>query len=159
MFLVNLKQFLKKQEVLRSKVNLKIIVVYAVAIALLIVLLNFLEYFFWVRMHLFEAYATIVGLSTLAIGVFLGKKLRQPTPPKHENSTINAKQSLEMAISKRELEVLLMLGQGKSNKEIAEALFVSTNTIKTHISSLFEKLDVKNRTQAIIVAKNQGILL
>jgi ATP/maltotriose-dependent transcriptional regulator MalT len=54
--------------------------------------------------------------------------------------------------------VLTLLGKGMSNQEIADALFVSQNTIKTHTSRLFEKLEVKNRTHAILKSKELGII-
>ena len=65
---------------------------------------------------------------------------------------------IQSNISKREHEVLLLIAKGMSNQEIADVLFVSQNTIKTHTSRLFEKLEVKNRTHAIIKAKELGIL-
>lgn len=61
-------------------------------------------------------------------------------------------------LSDREAEVLAAIAQGKSNQEIAEALFVSTNTIKTHISNIYSKLGVNRRTQAIAKAKSLAIL-
>ena len=67
-------------------------------------------------------------------------------------------QIAQLGISKRELEVLLLLGKGLSNQEIADTLFVSQNTIKTHTSRLFEKLDVKNRTQAMLKAQEMGLI-
>jgi DNA-binding NarL/FixJ family response regulator len=69
------------------------------------------------------------------------------------------KQKLKMLqISKREYEVLQKMAAGNSNLEIAEALFVSENTIKTHVSSLYSKLNVKRRTEAIKLAKEYGLL-
>ena len=62
-----------------------------------------------------------------------------------------------LGISKREFEVLALLGKGMSNQEIADALFISQNTVKTHASRLFEKLAVKNRTHAILKAKKLGL--
>ena len=64
----------------------------------------------------------------------------------------------KIGISKREWEVLALMSEGLSNQEIAERLFVSLNTIKTHSSNLFEKLEVKRRTQAIEKGKRLGIL-
>lgn len=64
----------------------------------------------------------------------------------------------DVGISSREYEVLHLMAQGMSNKEIAAKLFISLNTVKTHASSLFTKLSVKRRTQAIQVAKKQGLL-
>ncbi|MEJ7681735.1 MAG: LuxR C-terminal-related transcriptional regulator [Segetibacter sp.] len=67
--------------------------------------------------------------------------------------TLNEKRVTEPGLSKRELEVLQLMAQGFSNQEIASQLYVSLNTIKTHSSKLFEKMDVKRRTQAIEKAK------
>jgi ATP/maltotriose-dependent transcriptional regulator MalT len=61
-------------------------------------------------------------------------------------------------ISKREYEVLILIAQGLSNREIAEKLFVSTHTVKSHSSSLFAKLDVRRRTEAIKKAKDLWII-
>ena len=63
-----------------------------------------------------------------------------------------------LGISKREYEVLELMARGLSNQEIADALFVSINTIKTHVSNLFLKLDTKRRTQAIQKAKELRLI-
>ena len=72
---------------------------------------------------------------------------------------INANALIQSNISKREHEVLQLIAKGMSNQEIADVLFISQNTIKTHTSRLFEKLEVKNRTHAIIKAKELGIIV
>ncbi|MBN9381140.1 MAG: response regulator transcription factor [Chitinophagaceae bacterium] len=71
---------------------------------------------------------------------------------------VNVEQAARLDLSKRELEVLGLMAQGFSNQEIAEKLFVSLNTIKTHTSRIFEKMDVKRRTQAIDMAKRLNII-
>ncbi|NEN24191.1 response regulator transcription factor [Cryomorpha ignava] len=58
-------------------------------------------------------------------------------------------EALPVALSQREFEILTLLKTGKTNKEMADALFISVNTVKTHMLHLFEKLDVSNRTQAL----------
>ncbi|RZJ48668.1 MAG: response regulator transcription factor, partial [Flavobacterium sp.] len=63
-----------------------------------------------------------------------------------------------LGLSDREIEVLELMANGLSNQEIADKLFISLNTIKTHISRIFEKMDVKRRTQAIELAKNLSII-
>ena len=63
-----------------------------------------------------------------------------------------------MKISERELEVLELVAQGLSNKQISDKLFVSVNTTKTHLSHLYEKLDVKRRTQAVEKAKSLKLI-
>ena len=54
-------------------------------------------------------------------------------------------------LSKREREVFKLIGKGMTNEEIAQALFISTRTVKFHVSSIFGKLDVKNRTEAALL--------
>ncbi len=61
-------------------------------------------------------------------------------------------------LTKREKDVLLLVMQGYTNKEIADGLYVTEVTVKTHISSIFRKLGVKNRTKATIVAKEKGLV-
>ena len=63
-----------------------------------------------------------------------------------------------LGLSKREIEVLQLMAEGNSNQEIAAHLFVSLATIKTHISNLFEKMEVKRRTQAIEKAKRLALI-
>lgn len=64
----------------------------------------------------------------------------------------------KLEVSKREMEVLALIAEGLSNQEIAEKLFISESTIKTHVSNLFVKLDVKRRTQAVSKAKELNII-
>jgi ATP/maltotriose-dependent transcriptional regulator MalT len=72
--------------------------------------------------------------------------------------TPNQPELTKLGLSKRELEVLQLMAEGLSNQEIAGRLFLSVNTIKTHSSRLFEKMDVERRTQAIDMAKKLGII-
>jgi two-component system NarL family response regulator len=60
-------------------------------------------------------------------------------------------------LSDRELEVLQLIGQGMSNQEISTALTISESTVKTHVNRILSKLDVKDRTQAAILALKRGI--
>ena len=63
-----------------------------------------------------------------------------------------------LGITPRELEVLQLIAEGLSNKEMAERLFVSENTVKTHTSRVFDKLGASRRTQAVQIAKSQGLI-
>jgi ATP/maltotriose-dependent transcriptional regulator MalT len=63
-----------------------------------------------------------------------------------------------LRITPRELEILNLMAQGMSNREIAEKLFVSENTVKTHSSRVFDKLGAKRRTQAVQLGKELGLL-
>lgn len=64
----------------------------------------------------------------------------------------------ETNLSKRELEVLQLVASGTTNKEIADALFISENTVKGHLSRILEKLNVRNRQQAVLLAMERGII-
>ena len=62
------------------------------------------------------------------------------------------------ALTPRELDVLRLIGRGKSNKEIAAALFVSVGTVKGYVSALLPKLGVQDRTQAALIAAKHGLV-
>jgi DNA-binding NarL/FixJ family response regulator len=79
--------------------------------------------------------------------VFVPSPTQQPTPPSDNTS-----------LTLRQLEVISMLGRGFSNKEIARALDVAERTVKAHVSAVFEALNVRNRTQAVLVAQRRGFL-
>ena len=72
--------------------------------------------------------------------------------------TPNSEKMSLLKISNRELDVLRKMADGLSNNEIGESLFVSENTVKTHVSNLFSKLDVKRRTEAVKKGKEYGLL-
>ncbi|MDR6967812.1 DNA-binding CsgD family transcriptional regulator [Flavobacterium arsenatis] len=144
----------------------KEIILYGISLALLFVLLRFLEFRFLIISHSFELYVGAIAVLFTVLGIWLAKKL---TSPKVEMRIVerfidgsafimNRREAANRKISKRELEVLQLMAQGMSNKEIAESLFVSLNTIKTHSSNLFEKLEAKRRTQAVENAKKLRII-
>jgi ATP/maltotriose-dependent transcriptional regulator MalT len=81
-----------------------------------------------------------------------------PRRPPAEDFRVNERALESLGISHRELEVLVLLAAGRSNKEIANQLAVSPNTVKTHVAKLFEKLDVSRRTEAILRARELGML-
>lgn len=146
----------------------KEIISYAVSMAILLLLLRWFEFRFLILEHQYEIYIGIISLFFLLFGIWLSNKI---TKPKVEtivvekeiriavdNFVLNEAELQQRNISKRELEVLTLMAKGLSNQEIAEQLFVSLNTIKTHSAKLFEKLDVKRRTQAIETAKKLQLL-
>ncbi|WP_149274479.1 response regulator transcription factor [Pareuzebyella sediminis] len=103
-----------------------------------------------------ELVLAIIAVVFLVIGIYLNKKSlhKKPIPPKH----INTQRIIQLGLSKRECEVLREISLGLSNKEIAEKLFVSESTIKTHVSNILVKLDAKRRTQAIKKAREFQII-
>jgi NarL family two-component system response regulator LiaR len=136
------------------------ILVYGLSLAALISLLKFLEYRLFVRDLSIEFYVGIVAVMFTILGVWVGLKLTRKKTIIITNANFQFDESrLEKAgISKREYEVLELMARGFSNQEIADKLFVSLNTIKTHSSNLFLKLEAKRRTQAIQKAKELNLI-
>lgn len=141
---------------------------YGVSLALLFFLLRWLEIRLLIFSHQYEIYVGAIALLFTAMGIWLANKI---THPKVETIIIekevfvneipfliNHEVINRLKISKRELEVLSLMASGKSNREIATELYVSLSTVKSHVANLFEKLDVKRRTQAVETAKNLHIL-
>lgn len=139
----------------------KTIFLYAIALALLVFLLKFIEYRFFIRELSLEFYIGLIAVLFTVIGVWAGVKLtRKKTVVIMAGSDfiLDEDKLKQLGISKREHEVLELMAAGLSNQEIADKLFVSLNTVKTHSSNLFIKLDVKRRTQAIQKAKELRLL-
>jgi DNA-binding CsgD family transcriptional regulator len=142
------------------------ILIYGLLLAFLTGLLQFIEYRYWVRDLSIEFYVSAVAVLFTAIGIWVGLKLTKGKPIFFKDvDTIPPTKEFDVDgilekynISKREHEVLILIAKGLSNKEIASTLFLSTNTIKTHSSNLFAKLDVKRRTQAVQKALELGLL-
>jgi DNA-binding CsgD family transcriptional regulator len=140
------------------------VILYGISLALLIMVLRWLEIRLLLFTHSFEIYAGAIALFFTLLGIWLALKL---TKPKIETRIVekplgefifNQKACDEFGLSKREIEVLQLVANGLSNQEIADQLFVSLHTVKTHISRLFEKLKVKRRTQAIEHAKRFSLI-
>jgi DNA-binding CsgD family transcriptional regulator len=147
----------------------KQIIVYGIALAVLLFLLKWLETRYILLDQQLDIYLGIVAVLFTALGIWLALKIRKP---KVETVIIEKKVVLangpdfilnedevrRLNLSKRELEVLQLMADGLSNQEIAERLFVSLNTIKTHSAQIFEKMEVKRRTQAVDMAKRLSII-
>lgn len=98
----------------------------------------------------------VVAVVFFIIGIYINR--RTLNQERQTSNPIDSKKIEKLGISKREYEVLVCISKGFSNKEIADQLFVSESTIKTHVSNLLVKLDAKRRTQAIQNAKELKIL-
>ncbi len=135
------------------------IFLYGLSLAVLIFVLKYFEYRLFVRDLSLEFYVGIVAVFFTVLGVWAGlrftrKKLIIASPDFKLDET-----ALErLGISKREKEVLDLIASGLSNQEIADKLFVSLNTVKTHSSNLFQKLEVSRRTQAVQRAKELRLI-
>jgi two-component system, NarL family, response regulator LiaR len=153
----------------------KTVLIYGILGGVLIAVLKIVEYRFLVLEHSLEIYGGIVALVFSVLGIWLGLKLTRkretvvvrevpvqvevPVPvqvggPFERNETRLA----QLGITPRELEILEAMAAGFSNREIAERLFVSENTVKTHAARLFDKLSARRRTQAVQRAKEAGLI-
>lgn len=138
---------------------------YGASLALVLILLQLLEVQFVIMHNRMEVYVGIIALIFTILGIWLARKL---TSPKTQTIIVEKEVIRQTApdfeaidaseLSKRELEVLQLMAAGLSNQEIADQLFVSLNTVKTHISKVLEKLDVKRRTQAVDKARQLRLI-
>lgn len=147
----------------------KSVILYGISLALLLFLLRWLELRFLILDNAMDIYTGAIALLFTALGIWLALKLAKPKietvilekevfiAPSPE-FILNEAELEKLGMSRRELDVLQHMAKGLSNAEIAEKLFVSLNTVKTHSSKIFEKLDVKRRTQAVEKAKRIGII-
>lgn len=149
----------------------KRILLYGVLMAVLVIALQLLEYKFVILDHSMELYGLSLAVLFTITGIWAGKKLtgkrevvveKMIYVPQATSATgdfkLNEPGLEKLGISKREYEILELMGQGMSNQEIADKLFISLNTVKTHTSNLFMKLDVNRRALAVKKAKEIGLI-
>lgn len=143
----------------------KHVLLYGLLGGVLIAVLKLAEYRFLVLEHSLEIYGGIVAVLFSALGIWLGLKLTRVRTvevvrevPVVGPFVRNEARVAELGITPREMEMLEALAAGHSNREIAERLFISENTVKTHTSRLFEKLQAQRRTQAVQRAKEAGLI-
>ncbi len=150
----------------------KTVLLYGLLGGVLIAGLKLIEYRFLVLEHSLEIYGGLVALLFSILGIWLGLKLTKtrdtvvikevvvpvPIAAPSTEFVVKPERLRQLGITPRELEILEAIAAGLSNREIAEKLFVSENTVKTHSSRLFEKLNAKRRTQAVQIAKQAGLL-
>ena len=151
------------------------LLIYGICGGLLIILLKLIEYRFLVIEHSIEIYGGLIALLFASLGIWLGLKLTKhketvvvkevpvevtvevPVPTR-EPFVLNQTKLQQLGITARELEILQLIAGGMSTREIAETLFVSENTVKTHSSRLLDKLNAKRRTQAVQIAKELRLI-
>jgi NarL family two-component system response regulator LiaR len=135
------------------------VIIYGLALSALIAVMRYIEYQFFTKTLSVEFYVGIVALFFTGLGIWAGLKLtRKKVEIIGPEFILNEVELDRLDISKRELEVLELMASGLSNQEIADKLFVSLNTIKTHTSNLFLKLDVNRRTQAVQKARHLRLI-
>jgi DNA-binding CsgD family transcriptional regulator len=144
----------------------KTILIYGLCGGVVILLLRLIEYRFLIVEHSIEIYGGLIAALFTGLGIWLGLKLTKKKETIIEREvlvpaqpfTVNEGRLRELSITPRELEILDLIARGLSNREIAEKLFVSENTVKTHSSRLFDKLNAKRRTQAVQIGKDFGLI-
>ncbi len=136
----------------------KHVLIYGILAGVLIALLRVIEYRWLVLRHSGDIYAGLVAAIFAGLGIWLGLRFRKrvevvrevpvlvPAPAEFVRDEARRE---SLGITKRELEILELIAQGLSNREIAEKVFVSENTVKTHSSRVFDKLGARRRTQAV----------
>ena len=143
------------------------VLIYGLCGGVLIAVLKYIEFRFLIAQHAFEIYGALIAVIFASLGVWLGLKLtrkkevlvvKEVSVPALQPFALNEERLKVFGITKRELEILELMAQGMSNREIAEKLFVSENTVKTHSSRLFDKLSAKRRTQAVQIGKEMGLI-
>jgi two-component system, NarL family, response regulator LiaR len=155
----------------------KVVVLYGIAGALVVATLRLVEYRWLVLRHAIEIYGALVALLFAALGIWLGMRLTRPPVVVVREVAIEVPVEVpvpvaapaaawpvdparleRLGITPREHEILQLVAQGLSTREIAGRLSVSENTVKTHTSRLLTKLDARRRTQAVQRAKEAGII-
>ena len=151
----------------------KHILIYGICGGLLIIVLKLIEYRFLIIERSIEIYGGLIALLFASVGIWLGLKLTKDKVvvkevpvevtveipvPSREPFLLDQTKLQQLGITARELEILHLIAGGMSNREIAEKLFVSENTVKTHSSRLLDKLNAKRRTQAVQIAKELRLI-
>jgi NarL family two-component system response regulator LiaR len=155
------------------------VLIYGLVGGVLVTVLQWSEYRFLVIEHSTAIYGGLTAAVFAVLGIWLGRKLagtRQkivvkeipveiPVPVPAPEQSIrfvpfvpDERKREDLNITRRELEILELVAQGMSNREIAGKLYVSENTVKTHCSRAFDKLGAKRRTQAVQLGKEFGLL-
>jgi DNA-binding CsgD family transcriptional regulator len=141
--------------------------IYGLIGGLLIAVLKWTEYHFLVIEHSIEIYGGLTAATFAVLGIWLGIKLtgtkervvvKEVLVPTGEPFIPDQRKREDLGITPREFEILELIAQGMSNREIAGKLYVSENTVKTHSSRVFDKLGAKRRTQAVQFGKEFGLL-
>ena len=149
--------------------GLKHIISYGLIIAILIFGLKWLECKFLILDHAIDIYISMIAILFTALGYWVATQLikqkkqtilveKEIIIHQPKEFVLNQDELKKLNLTDREYEILKLLAKGHSNAEIAEYLFLSLSTIKTHVSNLYSKMDVKNRYQAITLAKELKIV-
>ena len=140
---------------------------YAACGGLLLVALRLAQYHYLIFSHSIEIYVAIVAAIFAGVGIWLGGTMTKKKPevivravevPVGGPFVLDEARLSELQITPRELEILGLVAEGLSNREIAARVFVSENTVKTHVSRVFDKLGARRRTEAVQIAKASRLI-
>lgn len=142
----------------------KSVFLYAGIMAVLVFALKWMQWKYLIVDHSVDIYVGLIAVFFTLLGIWVASQLTKPKietvvvekevyVPHPEAFVLNEAELKKLNLTTREYEVLQQLSKGLSNAEIGEQLFLSLSTVKTHVSNLFFKMEVKNRTQAIEKAK------
>jgi two-component system, NarL family, response regulator LiaR len=147
------------------------VLIFGLVGGLLIATLHYTEYRFVIIERSVELYSALVAILFATFGVWLGLRItrgretiretvvvKEVLVPASQPFAPNTARQQTLGITARELEILTLVAQGLSNREIATHLFVSENTVKTHCARAFDKLGAARRTQAVQRGKELGLL-
>ena len=145
------------------------VLLYGLLGGVLIAIVQWTQYRFLIIEHSVELYGGLIAATFAALGIWLGLKLTKPQEkvivqevqvpvPASQPFAPDEKKREDLGITRREFEILELIARGLSNREIAEKLYVSENTVKTHSSRVLDKLGAKRRTQAVQLGKELGLL-
>ena len=144
------------------------IILYGVLMAMLVFALKWLQWEYLITDNSSDIYIGLIAIFFTLLGVWVATQLTKPKIrtvivekevylPQPDDFTINETELEKLSLTNREYDVLQLLTKGNSNAEIAEHLFLSLSTVKTHVSNVFVKMEVKSRSQAIEKAKRLKI--
>lgn len=136
----------------------KQVILYGLGLGLLILLLKYFEYSYFIKSFSQEVYIGAISIFFTVLGIWAGINWIKRTQSVNTEVLTNEEIQKSLEVSNREKDVLIGMAEGLSNQQIADKLFLSESTIKTHSSNLFTKLDVQRRTQAVQKAREIGLL-
>lgn len=131
----------------------KTVLSFGLLIAALLILFQLGKYRYVQGDVTMEVIVSVIAIVFFFIGLYFRNKWMKKEDGEKVNMSINHEKINELGLSRREQEVLQEITNGLSNKEIADKLFVSESTIKTHVSNIYNKLGVNKRPQAIKVSQ------
>ena len=142
----------------------KHIILYGLTLAILIFGLKWLQWNFLIVENAIDIYIGLIAVIFTVLGVWIASQIIKPKTKtvfvekqifkdRPEVFTLDERALKKLALTSREFEILQLMAKGHSNATIADQLFLSVSTIKTHVSNLFAKMEVNSRYQAITKAR------